>query len=219
MYTVVMMMAMSGSGEVTAFHRGGGRCSGGGCYGCSSGCSRSYGCSRGGCHGGGGCCSRSVSYGCQGGCNGCSGGGVYRAPGRGVEVVPAPRPKELEEVRTAQPATIIVSLPAEAELLVDGERTTSISAVRSFTTPPLEPGSSYFYTLKMNVQRDGRPVTVTKQVNVRAGQESRVTLTMPSGREGAGEESELRNINTPNNNNRDNNKAPPPKSTPLPRDR
>jgi len=210
MYTVVMMMAMSGGGEVTAFHRGG-RCSGGGCYG-SSGCSRSYGCSRGGCCGGGGCCSRSASYGCNGCSSGCSGGGVYRAPG-GIERVPNPRPKEEVRIDT-QPATIIVSVPENAKLMIDDQQTISTSAERRFTTPPLEPGGTFYYTLKANFQRDGRPVTLTKQVNVRAGQESRVNFMTTD--QGVSETSEPTNIN---NNNRDIKKAPPPKSTPLPRDR
>ena len=46
MYSVVLMMAMSGGGEVPDFGRRG-------CNGCNGGgCSSSYGCN-GGCHGGG----------------------------------------------------------------------------------------------------------------------------------------------------------------------
>lgn len=196
MYTVVMMMAMSGGGEVTAYHRCASRCAGWSCNG-----GRGWGCNRRACNGGGCACSRSV---CNG-CHGCAGGGVYRAPA-GVEKVPAPRPKE--EVRVTQPATIFVSLPAEAQLFVDEQQTMSTAAERRFTTPPLVPGATYYYTLKANFQQNGRPVTLTRQVNVRAGEESRVAFTMPAVREAVGEESE-----PPNNINA------PPKALPPPRDR
>src|SRR5262249_12172954 len=142
MYSVVLMMAMSGGGEVATFHGCSSRCAGSSCAGCFGG-GRGFGCSRRACNGGcsgGGCCSRSVS-----GCNGCAGGGVYRTPGA-VEKVPPPRPKE--EVRMAQPATIFVSLPSDARLMVDDQQTVSTSAERRFTTPPLEPGATYYCTIK-----------------------------------------------------------------------
>ena len=102
----------------------------------------------------------------------------------------------------AQPATIFVSLPSDARLMVDDQQTVSTSAERRFTTPPLEPGTTYYYTLKMSVDRNGRPVSTTRQVNVRAGEESRVSFTLPRG-DGVGEESEPVIKNQPK-------KAPPP---------
>ena len=57
--------------------------------------------------------------------------------------------------------------------------TYATSATRSFFSPPLEPGQEYFYTLTAQITRDGQPITVTQRVNVRAGQESQVTLNFP----------------------------------------
>jgi len=69
-----------------------------------------------------------------------------------------------------------VTLPADARLSIDGRPTRATSARRSFVSPPLEAGATYAYTLQATVQRDGREVTQTKDVVVRAGQESTVSF-------------------------------------------
>jgi uncharacterized protein (TIGR03000 family) len=83
---------------------------------------------------------------------------------------------EKPEARGPAPATLIVTLPADAHLTVDGNATRSTSSVRTFISPPLTPDRDYRYTLKADFQRDGKPVTVSKAVTVRAGQETRVNL-------------------------------------------
>ena len=90
-----------------------------------------------------------------------------------------PLPKK-EEARISAPATIVVSLPAEATLSVDDHATTSTSATRTFVSPALNFGQEYTYELKAEIVRDGKTVTTTKQVNVHAGSESRVQLDFPT---------------------------------------
>ncbi|HEV3256310.1 MAG TPA: TIGR03000 domain-containing protein [Gemmataceae bacterium] len=229
MYSVVLMMALTGSADVPAFghHNGchgcyGGGCYGGGCYGSScygggcygsscygGGCNggghhlfhRRHGCSGGGCYGGcsgywggyaSGCC------GCYGG--GCVGGGVVIHEGavkskegdKGDgkrEKVGKPGDKDKggdkkkdkgdEETLAPAPATILVSLPAEAKLTVDGAATQSTSSTRTFASPALEPGRDYYYTLKAEIVRDGQTVSTSRRVAVRAGEQTRVTLKFP----------------------------------------
>jgi uncharacterized protein (TIGR03000 family) len=74
------------------------------------------------------------------------------------------------------PATIVVRLPAEAKLTVDGSATQSTDRVRTFVSPPLQPGTDYHYTLRAEVTRDGKTVERTRDVNVRAGQTSEVNF-------------------------------------------
>lgn len=74
------------------------------------------------------------------------------------------------------PATIRVSLPADARLTIDGSPTRSTSGEREFITPPLERGHEFTYTLEARVLRDGRPATISKQVAVHAGERTDVTL-------------------------------------------
>ena len=60
--------------------------------------------------------------------------------------------------------------------MIDGNVTKSTSAERVFVSPALIPGQLYNYTLTAEFTKDGRPVTVTKTVQVRAGLETRVTI-------------------------------------------
>lgn len=128
---------------------------------CGKGGRKSKGC--------GDCCYSSCYTGCgTGGCGyvgGCA-GGVCAMP-QAVRVYHAS-------------ATVIVDLPADAQLSVDGHQTVSTSAQRTFYTPGLETGETYSYTLQAQVTRDGQTQTVTEQITVRAGQTTRVTINLPA---------------------------------------
>jgi uncharacterized protein (TIGR03000 family) len=77
-----------------------------------------------------------------------------------------------EETAAPAPAHVVVKLPESARLFVDDQPCPLTSATRSFDTPALEPGRMYYYTLRAEVTRDGRPVTDSKRVTLRAGEES-----------------------------------------------
>ena len=193
MYSVVLLMALSGSAETPAAYRCNG-CDCGGCYGCRGGGFRRYGgqgctgCNCGGCRGGffrrSGCRGCNGCYGscsCSGccGCNGCYGPAAAPVtPAKPPEKMPAPKTRE--EARSAAPATIVVSLPADATLRVDNYTTVSKSATRVIVSPKLDAGKEFYYTLTGEIQRDGKPVVATKQINIRAGEETRVVLEFPA---------------------------------------
>jgi uncharacterized protein (TIGR03000 family) len=168
---------------------GGYGCCGGG-YGC---CGGGYGCYGGGygCYGGG--------YGCYGGGYGCNGGGYGCAGGmmvapaapaattpatpppdgaKPMDDMPKPKPKTggTDGANIAAPATIHVSLPADAKLMIDDFTTKSTSAARVFVSPELAPGQVFHYNLKAEIVRDGQTLSVTEQVAVRAGAETRVSF-------------------------------------------
>jgi len=89
-------------------------------------------------------------------------------------VVPAPPAK----VGTmAAPATIIVTLPAEAKLSIDDAATKQTSARRVFVSPTLNPGETYSYTLKAEFVAEGKPVVQSKKVTVTAGNEATVSFS------------------------------------------
>jgi len=79
------------------------------------------------------------------------------------------------------PASLVVRLPADARLTIDGEATRSASGTRWFVSPPLEPGKTYHYELKAEVTRGGKRLTETRRVAVRAGQGSAVTMAFAGG--------------------------------------
>ena len=74
------------------------------------------------------------------------------------------------------PAILVVSLPAKARLTIDGTRTSSKSALRSFITPKLTPGVVYSYTLTATWTLNGRQVSTTRHVKIEAGRTIHVRL-------------------------------------------
>jgi len=163
------LTALLVSDVASACHRG---CGGGHHGGCGGGCGWSGGCG-GGCGWGGGSCGGGVAS-CGGGyCyagGGYAGGYAYGGPVVGGYAV-AP---------SAAPATLVVNLPADAVLTIDGERTASTSAERVFRTPELESGRDFEYTLQAKVVRDGKEKVVTQRVTVRAGEQTSVRLEVPA---------------------------------------
>ncbi len=201
MYSIVMLVAMSGAPEMPSF--GGRGCFGGsGCSGYS--CGGGYACGgcqgggrlfgggrlRGGCHGGrgNGCggysCNGGSGYGCSGyscgGGNGCCGyvaasacGCCGTMAGTGY----AQGGMVMVAAPASAPATVIVNLPADAKLTFDGTATTSTTASRRFTTPALPTGNDMSYTLTAEIVREGKTLKATQVVSVRAGQTTDVNLS------------------------------------------
>jgi uncharacterized protein (TIGR03000 family) len=158
--------------------------------GCTSsyyGCSVNYGCS------GGGLFSRARHHGCTAtygctstyGCTtvyGCTTGTVVPAKKDMKDMPkgePVPVPKGKQESRSSAPATIIVNIPAGARLIVDGAPTSSTTERRTLITPNLEFGSTYVYTMRAEIVRDGQTVVETKEVTVRGGETSTVQFQFP----------------------------------------
>jgi uncharacterized protein (TIGR03000 family) len=83
-------------------------------------------------------------------------------------------------VKGQAPALLVVTLPAEATLAIDGNPTKATTSVREFTSPPLQPGQDYHYTLTARITRAGQPLTVTQRVAVRAGQTTPVAMIFPT---------------------------------------
>jgi uncharacterized protein (TIGR03000 family) len=125
---------------------------------------------RGGC---GSSCGSSC-YSCAPSCYSCAPtcyGGSCGVPGGGPV---------LKKAEIAAPATILVSIPENARLLVDGSATRSTSERRSLITPTLEVGSTYVYTLRAEITTDGQTRTETREVTVRAGETSTVQFNLSS---------------------------------------
>jgi len=174
-------------------HGGGRGCHGGAaCNGGGHGCHGGRGChgggffSRHGCHGGRGCHGCNGGYACNGGgCHGgaaCHGGAGCTGSTGSQKPAPPPEKKKMpapEKGGKASAATINVDLPADAKLSIDDNVTKSTSANRVFATPALEADKEYVYTLKAEILRDGKPVTMTKKVTVRAGEETRIAFEFP----------------------------------------
>jgi uncharacterized protein (TIGR03000 family) len=89
----------------------------------------------------------------------------------GGEALPKPKPDDGKGMGAApNRAKLIVELPTDAKLYVDDRQMKTTSNVRTFNTPELEPGQLYYYELRVEVLRDGKPVTETKKVIIKAGE-------------------------------------------------
>ena len=74
---------------------------------------------------------------------------------------------------------MVVTLPENAKLTIDGTATKATSGTRTFVTPTLEPGKTFKYTLKAEVPMGEKTEVITREIQVRAGEETKVTLSMP----------------------------------------
>lgn len=73
-------------------------------------------------------------------------------------------------------ALLRVSLPADAELWLNGKRMTRTGAEREFITPQLQEGETYAYQVKARWTQDGKPLEETIEVKVRANKTTNVAL-------------------------------------------
>jgi uncharacterized protein (TIGR03000 family) len=75
-------------------------------------------------------------------------------------------------------AVIHVRVPlALADVTFDGYQTSTTGMNRVFTTPELEPGKTYTYSVTANWSEGGLPRSVTKTVQVKAGESTTVDLS------------------------------------------
>src|SRR5262249_45141643 len=128
------------------------------------------------------CCGCWGGYsGCYGSCYGCWGCNGYSYPAQ-MGAPPAGAPKEGEQLQVPpkksalrqfgdNQAHLLVELPVNAKLYVDDHLMKSTASRRSFVTPELQPGQTYYYVLRAEVDLDGKTVSETKRVTVRAGQQ------------------------------------------------
>ncbi|MEM6329148.1 MAG: TIGR03000 domain-containing protein [Planctomycetota bacterium] len=62
-----------------------------------------------------------------------------------------------------------VTVPADAVVYVNGNKTTSTGSQRQYVSHGLESGRGYTYTLRVEYERDGKPVVESKTVKLVAG--------------------------------------------------
>jgi uncharacterized protein (TIGR03000 family) len=83
--------------------------------------------------------------------------------------------EEEQELAAPRPATIEVQVPVNAQIFVDGAKTSQSGSSRSFVTPALEPGKTFSYEMRVQwTAPDGLMVNLTRTVHVKAGRETKV---------------------------------------------
>ncbi len=90
-----------------------------------------------------------------------------------AESIPAPKETKKGVYLSPSKAKLVVEVPADAKLFIDDVQLKAAPGVRSFNTPTLEVGQSYYYMVRVETIRDGKPVSQTRRVIVRAGEIAR----------------------------------------------
>ena len=86
---------------------------------------------------------------------------------------PTPIPAPKAAVATEAPARLTVNVPADAQVWIEGTKTTATGSVRYFRSPLLDPNSKYQYEVRATWTENGHEVTQTQQVPVTAGANAR----------------------------------------------
>jgi uncharacterized protein (TIGR03000 family) len=84
------------------------------------------------------------------------------------------------------PAEIKVVVPADVELVFDGDPTRQRGTERRFTSPPLDIGRTYHYVILARWNQAGTPVEQTRKVPVTGGATIRVDFLSPTAANGEG---------------------------------
>ncbi|HEY1378645.1 MAG TPA: TIGR03000 domain-containing protein [Gemmataceae bacterium] len=91
----------------------------------------------------------------------------------------APMPRLGEVQSSANQALFVVTLPGDARLLAEGREIPGQGAVRTFVSPPLEPGRDYYYDLAIEVDRGGKILRDQQSVRFQAGKTANVSFGEP----------------------------------------
>jgi uncharacterized protein (TIGR03000 family) len=114
----------------------------------------------------------------------------YHVPGPAAAAPAGSPPRQALELRLVAPETsgpaeaaaqIELRVPADAEVWIDGARTTQTGAVRRFVSPPLPPGREYSYEVRVGWKDAGREVTQSRRLAVRAGSLVPAAFPAPAG--------------------------------------
>ncbi len=82
--------------------------------------------------------------------------------------------------KKAQTAVLIIKCESDAELKIDGEKSTQTGPRRKFETPELQPGKKYYYTVSAFWEPNNyTKITRTWKVYVKPGETTTVDMTKP----------------------------------------
>ena len=86
-------------------------------------------------------------------------------------------PSSYGQDNRSTPVLIYVTLPADAKLAVDGVPVKQTGAERKLITPPIKFGEMAKYTLTATYTKDGKTVSVVKDITIEGGKVTRVDLS------------------------------------------
>jgi uncharacterized protein (TIGR03000 family) len=89
-----------------------------------------------------------------------------------------PKVIESDKIGTVRtPATVVLKAPADVKVTVNGTALTRRTIEETFQTPALPSGQTFAYVFSAEATRDGKTLTKTERITVRAGEKSEVDFT------------------------------------------
>ena len=85
-----------------------------------------------------------------------------------------------------RPVTLIVRLPKDSTLMIDGHKSSQRGTERAFLSPPLKPGKVYYYTLRATWKDADAQNQESRKVRVQAGERLVVDFTIPEPKRTSG---------------------------------
>ena len=126
---------------------------------------------------GGGSFGGSSGGGSFGGSSGGSAGGSHgSAGGSGVASASAGGPSAAAAA-PADGALLVVEVPEQAKVFINGKETTTTGTVRNFISRGLTTDKKHTYVVRMVVEKEGKPTEKTKTVALAVGQRETVSFT------------------------------------------
>ena len=100
---------------------------------------------------------------------------IDAAPSGRGEVISTPTPAATDSTAIpADAALLVVKLPADAKVFVNGSKTAATGDLRRYVSRGLESGKHYEYVVRMVVDRNGAEQEETKVVSLAAGERKTV---------------------------------------------
>jgi uncharacterized protein (TIGR03000 family) len=85
----------------------------------------------------------------------------------------------LAQAQEGKTGTIVIQVPANAEVTIGGQATTQTGSRRTFNTKELAPGFTYLYEFKATWEAGGKKQTASRWIEVHPGQRVVVNLAAP----------------------------------------
>jgi len=79
-------------------------------------------------------------------------------------------------LQAQEPALIDIRLPENAIVLINGYQMKSTGPQRTYRTPPIQFGITYYYMMTINFEQDGQVFQQTRKVECIAGQITLITF-------------------------------------------
>ncbi len=96
--------------------------------------------------------------------------------GESMETRPIPSAPTSTTQRDSRKGTLVLSVPENAKVVVNGVETRTTGSLRRYVSHGLKPGQAYRYQVKTLVEKNGEVVEESREAILRAGEVTRLAM-------------------------------------------